>query len=493
MAMIPARNRKRMQEGGEAEAVTQNPFTGTVPAQKTTLGTDEQVQATPLVEQPSEVISPDVTQITDTVTAPTTLSPTNNLNASTPATQQANTYSAYTTADTPTAIAAQGSLDSRSLVGEPSMLANATALEQGVSQGSQAQAAQGTVSNLSTVQGQLGSLLEQLNTPGADLPSWAAPAVRKVNAIMNQRGLGASSMASAAITQAIFESALPIAAQDANKYAAMDLANLNNQQQAVLQNATVYAAMDKANLDARMNAAVNNAKAFLSIDLANLTEQNKINQLNFQGRMQDMLADQAAVNAAEQFNAKSETQVMEFFAELGSQIENANQTRTAAMNQFNTSEANSMAKFNAQIEDQRSKFNAQMRAQVAQANANWRRSINTANTELINETNRINAQNLLGLTTTAQDQLWQRYRDEATWVVTSSESNADRAHKVALLGQQNSYNVEQYEKERKDLLMESVATTTFEGILDYITTPATAPTPDLGVSEPLTFSSPFDE
>ena len=42
-----------MQEGGEAEAVTQNPFTGTVPAQKTTLGTDEQVQATPLVEQPS--------------------------------------------------------------------------------------------------------------------------------------------------------------------------------------------------------------------------------------------------------------------------------------------------------------------------------------------------------------------------------------------------------------------------------------------------------
>ena len=61
------------------------------------------------------------------------------------------------------------------------------------------------------------------------------------------------------------------------------------------------------------------------------------------------------------------------------------------------------------------------------------------------------------------------------------------------MGQQNSYNVEQYEKERKDLLMESVATTTFEGILDYITTPATAPTPDLGVSEPLTFSSPFDE
>jgi hypothetical protein len=300
-------------------------------------------------------------------------------------------------------------------------------------------------------------MLEQLNTPGSDLPPWAAPAVRKVNAIMNQRGLGSSSMASAAITSSIYEAALPIAAEDAKRYAAIDLTNLNNKQQAVLQNATVYAAMDKANLDARMNAATINAKSFLSIDLANLTEQNKVNMLNFQGRMQDLLADQSAVNAADQFNAKSSTQVMEFFAELGSQIENANKTREAAMNQFNTSESNSM-----------SKFNAQMGAQIEQANANWRRNINTANTELQNETNRINSQNLLGLSVSAQDQLWQRYRDEASWIVASSESQADRAHKVAILGQQDSYNAEQYEKERKDLLMASLAETTFEGILSYI-------------------------
>ena len=468
MAMIPARNRKRMQEGGEAENTVTSPYQATAPEQKTTLDTAETVTPTTLTEQPTEVLDSTTGQLGTTPTAAVTQSPSENLNVSVPATQQANTYSAYTTLDTPTAVAAQGSLDSRSLVGEPSMLANATALEQGVSTGSQAQAAQGTVSSLATVQGQLTNLMEQLTTPGADLPSWAAPAVRKVNAIMNQRGLGASSMASAAITNAIFESALPIATQDANRYAALDIANLNNRQQAVLQNATVYAAMDKANLDARMTAATNNAKAFLSLDLANLTEQNKVNMLNFQGRMQDLLADQSAENAAQQFNAKSETQVMEFFAELGSQIENANKTREAAMNQFNTSEANSMAKFNAQLEDQRAKFNAQMGAQIEQANANWRRQINTANTELINETNRINAQNLLGLSATAQDQLWQRYRDEAQWVVSSAESQADRAHKVAILGQQNTYNVEQYEKERKDLLMSSLAETTFEGILSYI-------------------------
>jgi len=467
MAKLPIRNKRIGYADGD---VVSSPYMGTIPEQKTTLSADETIATTPLVEQPDELLSTTTGQVGTTPIAGTTSAPMTNMSAAVPESQSANTYTGYTTLNTPTAQAAQGSLNSRSIVGEPSMTANATRLEQDVSAGSQATAAEGTVASLSTVQGQLSNLMAQLNTDGADLPPWAAPAVRKVNAIMNQRGLGASSMASAAVTQAIYEAALPIASQDAKTYAAIDLTNLNNKQQAVLQNATVYAAMDKANLDSRMQAAVNNAKSFLSMDLANLTEQNKINAIEFQGRMQDLLADQSAVNAAEQFNAKSETQVMEFFAELGSQIDNANKTRTAAMAQFNASEANAVSKFNSQLNDSRDKFNAQMSTQIAQGNANWRRQINTANTEVNNEVNRINAANLLGLNTAAQDQQWQRYRDEATWVVSSAESAKDRAHKVALLGQQDSYNVDQYQRERKDMLLSDLASLTFEGILNYITT-----------------------
>ena len=110
-----------------------------------------------------------------------------------------------------------------------------------------------------------------------------------------------------------------------------------------------------------------------------------------------------------------------------------------------------------------------MSAQISQGNANWRRQINTSNTAGVNESNRINAQNLLGLSATAQDQQWQRYRDEASWLVTTSENAQDRAHKVALLGQQNTYNIETYEKERWDLLQDMVAETTFTGVLNYIT------------------------
>ena len=463
MAKLPIRNNRMGYAVGD--------FVSSVPDQKTTLGVDEKASYVPQVVDESVEILPSTTgQLSSTIpTASTTAAGLSNLAVAVPATQSANTYTGYTTLNTPTAQAAQGTMDSRSVIGEPSMTANATRLEQDVSTESQATAAETTVSSLSTVQGQLSNLMAQLNTNGADLPPWAAPAVRKVNAIMNQRGLGASSMASAAITQSIYESALPIASQDAKTYAAIDLANLSNKQAAVMQNATVYAGMDKANLDARMKAAVTNAQSFLSLDLTNLTEENKINAIEFQGKMQDLLEDQKAVNAADQFNAKSETQVMEFFAELGTQIENANKTRVAAMKQFDASESNAISKFNTQLDDARDKFNSQMSAQISQGNANWRRQINTSNTAGVNESNRINAQNLLGLSATAQDQQWQRYRDEASWLVTTSENAQDRAHKVALLGQQNTYNIDQYEKERWDILQDMVAETTFTGVLNYIT------------------------
>ena len=122
---------------------------------------------------------------------------------------------------------------------------------------------------------QLSELFKAIGT-GTNLPAWASPAVQKVSAIMAQRGLGASSMASAAMTQAIMESAIPIAAADAKTYSQMELVNLSNEQAATMQNAMVYASMDRSNLDARMNAATNNARNFLSIDLANLTSQQKV-------------------------------------------------------------------------------------------------------------------------------------------------------------------------------------------------------------------------
>lgn len=282
-----------------------------------------------------------------------------------------------------------------------------------------------------TVQYQLGQLMSSLEE-GKPMPPWASPQVRKVNAIMQSRGLGSSSMASAAITQSLMESGIQIASADANKYSAIQLQNLNNKQQAALQNAATFASMDKANLNARLQAAVTNAQAFLSIDLKNLDNEQKSNTLTYQSLVAGLFKDAAEENARREFNAKNELQVEEFFAELGSQVEAANANREASMRQFNVSEENSMAQYNATMRDSREKFNKNMNFAISQSNAVWRRSINTANTATQNENNRLDTQLLFNANQTALNALWQSYRDTASWNFQKSENQLQREHAVGM-------------------------------------------------------------
>ena len=362
---------------------------------------------------------------------------TENLDVTIPTKENAKTYTANTIDGTPEAVAAQGKLSSESIIGD---------VQGAVSKESLATAAQGTVSEASTVKYQLGELFSSFEE-GKPLPAWAAPAVRNVGAMMQARGLGASSMASAAITQAIMESGIPIAKADADRYAQMDITNLTNQQQSVMQNAMTYAAMDKANLDVRMQVAVNNAKSFLSMDLQNLSNEEKMKEIDYAGQLQTLTSNQAAENSAQQFNAQSQNQIDEFFAELGGQLETGNKNRMAAQEQFNVSESNSIAQYNASVSDQRERFNIEMATQISQANAVWRREINTAETANINAANQMNAQNLLGITQASLDALWQRYRDEAGWALKIAEGQEQRFHEIGLLGMEIDSNTDLYEME----------------------------------------------
>ena len=325
----------------------------------------------------------------------------------------------------------------------------------GPSTGAIATAATQQLDPQATTQFQLGQLMSSLQS-GGPMPPWAAPAVRKVNAVMQARGLGASSMAAAAMTQALMESGVQIAQQDANKYAAIQLQNLNNQQQTALANAATFAAMDKANLNARMQAAVTNAQSFLSVDLKTLTISKKSDTLTYQTLVQGMFKDAAEDNARKQFNAKNELQVEEFFAELGAQVDTANANRLAAMEQFNVSEENAMLQFNESLADSRDKFNANMKFAVDQSNAVWRREINTANTAIQNETNRINVQNAYAMNQNALNSLWQSYRDNAAWNFQKSEGALNRQHDLAVIAMQYANSKDMYKTEQKDDLLEGV-------------------------------------
>ena len=391
----------------------------------------------PIAQQVQEKELEADVQMPETPLGPVTEVQAADLNVPVPSQQQANTYQAFVSPNTPEFTAAQGQVSAQSVVGD---------IQGAVSEKSVAQAATGELDQRATVKYQLGDLFSSLEE-GKPLPAWAAPAVRTVGAEMAKRGLGASSMAAAAITQAIMESGIPIAAQDAKSYATIQIQNLNNQQQATLQNAATYAAMDKANLDARMQTAINNSRAFLSIDTANLTNRQQLQAIDLQAKFQKLTSDSAAQNAAAQFNAKTQNQVNEFYEELGTQIQSANIARQAAIRQINAGEKNANTRYFSQLASARDSFNTKLQAQINQSNATWRRQVNTANTAQQNELNRQNVMNRLNLSQDALNRLWMKYRDDASFVYNSAENAINREHQIALYAQQQEDREEMYDKD----------------------------------------------
>lgn len=358
------------------------------------------------------------------------------------------------------------------------------------------QAAEATPSTQATVQGQLEGLMQQFE--GGNTPAWAAGAMRSAQAMLAQRGLGASSLAGQAVIQAAMESALPIAQIDAQTRAqfesqnlsnrqqtalfaaqqratflqqefdqnfqsrvlnaakvagianmnftaeqtialensrmanSVNLENLNNRQAMVMAQAAALANLDVSNLNNRQQAAVQNAQAFLQMDLTNLNNEQQTELFRAQSVVQSLFTDQAAENAAKQFNAASENQTNQFFADLASRVSLFNTEQLNAINQFNAGETNATERFNAQLEAAREQFNANNGLVIAQANAQWRQNISTLNTAAQNDANMEMARTLNALTVKALDEIWMKERDAMAFAFTASESAEDRAVQLML-------------------------------------------------------------
>jgi hypothetical protein len=166
--------------------------------------------------------------------------------------------------------------------------------------------------------------------------------------------------------------------------------------------------------------------------MANLNNEQQTNIFKAQQRTQALFTDQAAENAARQFNATSQNQVDQFFANLSSQTAQFNASQQNAQSQFNAGQINTVERFNAELNNQRDQFNAQNQLVIAQSNAQWRREISTANTAAINRANELNAQNVLEISNQAYNNLWQYYGDTMEWAWTSAESALDRNNALAI-------------------------------------------------------------
>ena len=212
----------------------------------------------------------------------------------------------------------------------------------------------------------------------------------------------------------------------------MNLNNLSNQQALVMAEAAALSELDTANLSNRQQAAVQNAQNFLQMDMANLSNRQQTDMFKVQQRVQSLFTDQAAENAARQFNATSQTQTDQFFANLASQTSQFNAAQANAQSQFNAGQVNTVERFNAEINNQRDQFNAQNQLVIAQANAQWRRQIATADTAAINRANELNANAILDMSKTAYANLWQHYADTMEWAWKSAEGELDRITNIAI-------------------------------------------------------------
>ena len=223
-----------------------------------------------------------------------------------------------------------------------------------------------------------------------------------------------------------------IALENSRNVQTVTLANLSNRQAVTLAEASALANLDQANLSNRQQSAVQNAQNFLQADLANASAQQQTSVFKTQQRVQSLFTDQAAENAARQFNASSQNQTEQFFAQLQTQTAQFNTSQSNAQAQFNAGQINVVNRFNQELNNQRDQFNARNRLVIDQSNATWRRQISTAATAQTNRANELNAKAVLDVSNVAYNNLWQQFSDVIEFSVDAAENELDRNTDLAI-------------------------------------------------------------
>ena len=143
-------------------------------------------------------------------------------------------------------------------------------------------------------------------------------------------------------------------------------------------------------------------------------------------------------------------------------IDALNAQNLVAVNDSNAKREAAINEFNATLQNNRDQFNVENQREIDQSNVVWRRALNTANTAAINAANQANAQNLLNISNWALASAWQQWRDEASWVNTSSENAANRNHNLAMAALERSTALDLQDQQSKDALYELIGRFGFE-------------------------------
>lgn len=234
----------------------------------------------------------------------------------------------------------------------------------------------------------------------------------------------------AEIANVNFSSKERIALANAEIMNSVDVANLNAANAKVLSDSVALTQVDMTNLNNRQQAQVQNANNFLQMDLTNATAMQQTSIFKNQTMFNAMLSDQAADNAAKQFNAASDNQIDTFFADLSANINKFNSEQINLVNTFNAGEENGMKRFYGELDSLHERFNATNALAIAQANTKWRQDVALTDSAYQQEANMLDAKNANGLTSQALDAIWQMERDIMAYAFQYAENAADRDFQI---------------------------------------------------------------
>jgi hypothetical protein len=223
-----------------------------------------------------------------------------------------------------------------------------------------------------------------------------------------------------------------VALENARAANTMNMANLSNDQALVMAEAAALSNLDMSNLNNRQQAAVQNAQSFLAMDMTNLNNKQQTEMFRAQQNIQALFTDQAAENAAAQFNAASENQTNQFFADLQTNVSKFNADQTNAVAQFDTNAVNATRQFNVAQDNAFKQFMLSNNLVVAQANAKWRQTAALTNQAAANERALYVAKEQNALTQAELDEIWQRERDEMDYVFNAYQNDQDRSNAIVL-------------------------------------------------------------
>jgi len=285
----------------------------------------------------------------------------------------------------------------------------------------------GYVDSKSTILGQMEIISAEFKDSNGNpkIPSWAQMTFRDVSRTMAFSGVTGTA-AMAATTNAMMETSLGVAEKEATFFQTLAVENLSNEQEALINKATVLSNFEMANLDARMTAAVQNAKSFLEMNLTNLNNEQQVEIINVETRVNAILEDAKAVNAERLFSAEEANDFTTFYDELSFQIGKHKADSLNEMSRFNTGEINDNAEFNADLDVNREKFYKELAYNIDVSNAKWRRDVTLTEAEMEFDAAKVDTENMFGITTEALNRVWDREDAYFDYVWKSTETELER-------------------------------------------------------------------